>query len=306
MITIDRTSMLPVHDQLVEQLRYLIASGKYKVEEHLPSTRMLGDQVGVSFHTIRKAYQQLEKEGLLWSRVGSGYVVRERAPLGKEARMDRGAAVIQESLHRLIGLGLEESEMEYLFQEQLTQIQSNDDHLKMGFASTFREMAQICARQISMALQQPVEAWVLSELEQHFDADFVFARLPVLQTVKSHLPRTDVVGVATSLPLAMLTRVTNLLSQKTLGLITRYTDAIGPLSKEIRQESGFNGQIMAASTEDGARHLDQLIPQTDLIVYTPGSRRALSTHLRRDFPAVECTPALTRAAMDSVRQAIPR
>ena len=73
MITIDRTSNIPVYEQLVEKVRYLIASGQFQIDETLPSTRTLAKQVGVSFHTVRKAYQQLEDEGWLEVRIGSGY-----------------------------------------------------------------------------------------------------------------------------------------------------------------------------------------------------------------------------------------
>ena len=52
-ITIRRTSKTPVHEQLVEQLRYLIASGHYQIDQPLPSTRVLAKQLSISFHTVR-------------------------------------------------------------------------------------------------------------------------------------------------------------------------------------------------------------------------------------------------------------
>ena len=80
MISIDRTSSRPVAEQLADQLRYRIAGGHYRTGDTLPSTRVLGAQIGVSFHSVRKAYQELEREGLLESRKGSGFVVKERVP----------------------------------------------------------------------------------------------------------------------------------------------------------------------------------------------------------------------------------
>ncbi len=119
MITLDRSSSTPVGEQLAEQLRYQIVSGRYRVGDALPSTRALGDQVGVSFHTVRKAYQALQADGLVEARVGSGYTVTEHVPLAKGERMERGAAVVHEALQRLLGLGLTEAEVEYLVHEQL-------------------------------------------------------------------------------------------------------------------------------------------------------------------------------------------
>ena len=119
MITIDRSAGTSVQEQLAGQLRYLIASGHFQVEELLPSTRALGRQLGVSFHTVRKAYQQLEQEGLVEARVGSGYRVKARQVLGKSERYERGAAIVEDALQRLIGLGLQEAELEHLIAEQL-------------------------------------------------------------------------------------------------------------------------------------------------------------------------------------------
>ena len=115
-LQIDRDANMPVREQLINQLRYLIASGHYKVNETLPSTRTLGDQLDISFHTVRKAYQELEDEGLLSSRVGSGYRVEERTPLAKSERMERGAKVVNDTLQQLVGLGLSDAEIESLFQ----------------------------------------------------------------------------------------------------------------------------------------------------------------------------------------------
>src|SRR6056297_1235930 len=109
-IEVDSDAETPVRQQLIEQLRYLIATGHYAVQDPLPSTRSLGDQLGISFHTVRKAYQQLEEEGLLSAKVGSGYTVKERTPLAKSERIERGAKVVNETLQTLVGLGLSEAE----------------------------------------------------------------------------------------------------------------------------------------------------------------------------------------------------
>ncbi len=305
MITIDRTSNTPVHEQLVEQIRYLIATGRFKVGERLPSTRALGEQIGLSFHTVRKAYQELEKEGLLESRVGSGYTIRERAPLSKADRMERGASVIQEALQRLIGLGLHENEIEYLFQEQLSLLESERERLKLVFAAPFREMAAQCARQLSRIVQQPVEPVTMDEAARHQDADLIFARLRELRGVLERVPRADAVGVYVYLSPEALRRASLLLDHETLGLVTRHPDAIGPLTAEIRAQTGFSGQIMAASIDEGAGHLDQLLPLTDLVLFTPAARRRLLPYLDEKRPHAELSFRISSESLDAVRQAVP-
>ena len=102
MITLDRDAPLSVGEQLVEQLRYVIGAGKYRPGERLPSTRALGDQVGVSFHTVRKAYQRLAEEGVLDVRRGGGYYVSKTSALPTAERMERASATVQEALQKLV------------------------------------------------------------------------------------------------------------------------------------------------------------------------------------------------------------
>ncbi len=305
MISIDRNAKRPVHEQLVEQLRYLIATGQYRVGETLPSTRVFGEQLGVSFHTVRKAYQQLEKEGLVQSRVGSGFTVRERVPLQKGQRMEQGAAILQESLQRLIGLGLAGEELEYLFQEQMGLLEGEAARNKILFAAPYRELADTGAHQIAVALQQPVDPVTLGALHQHLDADYVLTGFPHLHRVREVLPRAEVAGILTYLSPETLGHIAGLSGHHTLGLVTRHVDAIGPMTIEIKSLSGFSGQLIATSIESGSRQLETFLPQTDLLLYTPGCRRTLVPYLNDDRPHAPLAHVVSRDSIAMIRQFIP-
>lgn len=304
MLTIDRASTVSVQEQLVEQLRYLIASGQFALDETMPSTRGLASQLGLSFHTVRKAYQQLEAEGLLEGRRGSGFRVKERAPLDKGERMERGAAVVHDALHKLIGLGMEESEIDYLVQEQLELLATTRGGRKLLFTAASLEIAALCAEQVSRALQRHVEGVPLEFLPQHQDADAVIATHPDLHAVLNAVPRADALGVVVYLPHPATDRVARLLEHQSFGLVTRESATIPPFLARIRAATGFQGQMLGASIEQGARHLEGFVRQTDLILYTPGARRRLITHLG-DTPSVEIAPLLSRDTLDALRESIP-
>jgi LacI family transcriptional regulator len=69
---IDRNSALTLNQQIRQQITWKIVSGAISVGEKLPPIRTLADQLGVSLHTVRHAYQQLEAEGLVETRQGFG------------------------------------------------------------------------------------------------------------------------------------------------------------------------------------------------------------------------------------------
>lgn len=275
MIQLDRNASTPIVEQLVEQLRFHLATGRFRPGERLPSTRGFGDQLGVSFHTVRKAYQQLEAEGLLKAKQGSGYVVIERAAVPAEDRMERGAGVVQEAIQRLIGLGLDEGEVEYLFQEQLAFLDDPGSRPKVVFAAPYRELAEIGAEQISAAIQERVVATRADAVAQHPDADLVVAPHAHVRAVARDVPGVDVVGVLVHPPTEALGRVARLLPTETLGLVTRYADAVGPLLAELRHLTAFAGQALALQSDADRDRLGDFIGGVDLLVFTPQTHRKL-------------------------------
>ncbi|WP_103021155.1 GntR family transcriptional regulator [Salinibacter altiplanensis] len=278
-LEIDHGATVSVREQLVNQLRYLIASGHYNTNDTLPSTRSLGDQLDISFHTVRKAYQELEEEGLLNSQVGSGYTVKERTPLPKSERMERGAKVVNNTLQQLVGLGLSDVEIESLFQEQATLLDHAGLERKLIAVGPHDELNRMCADQLGTALQKTVLPISLSRVERHKDADFAFSPYPHLKEVLETLSRTDTMGFSTHLSPTVLETVARLHNRETLGLVTRRQETIPPLSEELRSHTAYDGQVIAASIDREADHLQSFVRETDLLLATPASQRRLRPYL---------------------------
>lgn len=76
---------VPIYRQIVNQVKYLIASGQLRAEEELPPIRALAEQLSVTPNTVVKAYGELESEGLLVKRRGSGtFVADAKSPLARK------------------------------------------------------------------------------------------------------------------------------------------------------------------------------------------------------------------------------
>lgn len=75
---------VPIYQQVVNQIKYLVASGRLKQGEQLLPVRKLAEQLIVNPNTVARAYRELESEGLVESRRGSGVFVSEGvSPLAK-------------------------------------------------------------------------------------------------------------------------------------------------------------------------------------------------------------------------------
>ncbi len=76
-ITILSQGTLAIYEQIVNQLKSAVVTGELKAGEALPSIRALAAELGVSVITTKRAYEELEKEGLIRSVAGKGFYVCE-------------------------------------------------------------------------------------------------------------------------------------------------------------------------------------------------------------------------------------
>src|SRR5215813_4516390 len=78
LITIDTEDRRPIYRQVAEEIKALIARGELAEGATLPPVRQLAADLGVNMNTIATAYRELQDEGLLAVRHGSGAVVASR------------------------------------------------------------------------------------------------------------------------------------------------------------------------------------------------------------------------------------
>lgn len=79
--------MVPIYEQLMDQVKNEIISGELKENEVLPSVRALAGELRISSLTVKKAYDKLEEEGFVVTVHGKGtYVAATDRSLAMEAR----------------------------------------------------------------------------------------------------------------------------------------------------------------------------------------------------------------------------
>ena len=77
-IIISTTMNMPIYEQITNQIRDAVVSGELKAGEAMPSIRMLAKELAVSVITTKRAYEELENEGLIDSVPGKGFYVCEQ------------------------------------------------------------------------------------------------------------------------------------------------------------------------------------------------------------------------------------
>lgn len=85
-LTISQADGRPMYLQIMEQIRRRIALGDWQPGQELPSIRGLAVAIRVSVITVKRAYLELEREGVIVTRQGKGSFVAANASLGVELR----------------------------------------------------------------------------------------------------------------------------------------------------------------------------------------------------------------------------
>lgn len=87
-IIISANSSLPIYEQIINQVRDIVVSGELKPGEAMPSIRNLARDLQVSVITTKRAYEELESEGVIRSVAGKGfYVCQQNNDILKEKQI---------------------------------------------------------------------------------------------------------------------------------------------------------------------------------------------------------------------------
>jgi GntR family transcriptional regulator len=76
-ILISALSQTPIYEQIQNQIKEMVLSGNLKSKEQLPSIRLMAKDLKVGIITVKRAYEELEKEGIVVSLQGRGCFVAE-------------------------------------------------------------------------------------------------------------------------------------------------------------------------------------------------------------------------------------
>ena len=87
-LRISPTDPVPIYQQIVNQVKYLVASGRLARDEELPPIRTLAEQLVINPNTVARAYRELEQAGIVVKKRTTGtYVSGAASPLARRQRL---------------------------------------------------------------------------------------------------------------------------------------------------------------------------------------------------------------------------
>lgn len=116
-IILNNTSMQPIYEQIVTQMKAMIINGTLKPDTMLPSVRTMAKDLRISTLTVKKAYDALEQEGFVITVHGKGsYVAETNAELMQEERRKKVEIKLEEAVRESRSCGMKDEEIRQMLE----------------------------------------------------------------------------------------------------------------------------------------------------------------------------------------------
>jgi GntR family transcriptional regulator len=119
-LRISPSSGVPIYLQLMEQIKHAVDTGAVRAGEQLPTIRKVAEELAMNPNTVARAYRDLEREGVISVRHGSGAYVAEAATPSKSNAIRQTGDVVRQAIEKSRMLGLSEAEVRRVFENELS------------------------------------------------------------------------------------------------------------------------------------------------------------------------------------------
>ncbi|PWT94015.1 MAG: hypothetical protein C5B54_00735 [Acidobacteria bacterium] len=280
---IDKSSKIPLYLQLKALITHYVSTGMLKEDDRLPTVKQLASELGINFETVRKAYKDLDKEGLLSSRRGTGTFASGHA--NSKIQMNRSlypelepVDTLRMAVEKMLKKGISPSEIQKSVGDILNNILEENSKQFL----IFTECNQLQIRQISEALKTDlrlnVHPVLLNDLREKVER-FIKEKIKLLAVVTTGFHVNEVRHLLSDLPVNIDFVITNMstatrraineLDKKAqYGLICRDPVQMHFFKDLVKEELGIESEIISCVTAETLR-VEEILNSVDVLLVSP-------------------------------------
>lgn len=286
---IDKENKIPLYLQLKDQIKYFISTGSMTAKEQLPPVKVLAKTLGINFLTVRKAYQELENEGLAEIKHGEGTFIslsnlrkieNDNSNQNKEPFdfPQKFAIEFRSLVDEFARQGLELDEAKQLTQKVFAEILRDNSLPTIIFA----ECNQFQIKEISLLLEKELQI----EVKPMLVSDLA-SKLPILvqegkeiNVITTGFHVNEVRNSVGQLPVQIDVLITNLNPETrrelqnvgetaNFGFICRDQESAVLYKDLLKAELGFNQINLTSCTILETEKVQQILAKADVILTSP-------------------------------------
>ena len=185
-IIVDKESSSPIYKQIIEQIALHIKNGYIKPGERLPSERELAVQTGISRGTIKKAYEELERNKIIEVVQGSGSFVSKQQDIVEEGRKERAIKLIDELLTELENMKFSYREISIFIDLRIAERENGMKNVRIAAVDCNPEALTIYKKQLAYISRVEIYTFLLSDIISFKRSEDILENFDIILTTSTH------------------------------------------------------------------------------------------------------------------------
>lgn len=280
---IDKESKVPLYLQLKELIRYYISTGAIESNQRMPTVKNLAKQLEINFETIRKAYKELEKEGLVTTKRGRGtFAINHSNLVGQTNSQStlelRPLNALKDPLKRLLQRGFPLEEVRIMIDQALNEVSYEASGQLVVFTECNVSQIDEISTLLRSYLNVNVEPLLLRDLRKGIER-ISKGNGELLAVITTGFHMKEVRNSLMGLPVRIDFLITNMSLEtrqalaaldKTVryGFVCRDQESISFYKDMLQEELGLNSPIECCILEAEAK-LRSLFESVDILLVSP-------------------------------------
>ncbi len=215
---------IPIYRQLVDAIRTAVKKGELTAGQQLPTVQEMTEELGIARGTIKRAYDELERAGLVEKVQGRGTFVRYQ-PANSGSRKERAMAAIDDMLNRLEDMGLSAAEINIFLTLKLRERAEGEAQVKVAAVECNPENLSQMSEQLRHVSGVDLYSFSLENIREYpyklgEDFDLIVTTSSHAEYLESVLPvRKKIARVALRPSTRYLSKIIKLSPGETIGVI---------------------------------------------------------------------------------------
>lgn len=277
-IIIDKENPNPIYKQVIEQIALQIKDGHIKPGERLPSERELATQTGISRGTIKKAYEELERNKVIEVVQGSGSFVSKQQDIIEEGRKERAIKLIDELLSELENMKFSYREISIFIDLRIAEREKGTKTIRIAAVDCNPEALSIYKRQLAYISNLEIYTFLLSDIISFKRSEDILEDFDIILTTSTHYE--ELCGLIPRLSARIMQAVVSPSRQTIIDLATIPEDAylcvlcasklFRNIIKEHLMSFDINMENICYLFEDEVDDLEEALEYSNILIVPPG------------------------------------
>lgn len=163
---VDPNLNVPIYQQLVDIIRTAVKKGELESGQKLPTVQEMSEELSVARGTIKRAYDELEREGIVEKAQGSGTFIKYQ-PANSGSRKEQAMAAIDGLLKQLEDMGLSAAEINIFLNLKLREWAEQEAYVKVAVVECNPENLSQMSEQLRHIPQVELHSFLLESIKQY-------------------------------------------------------------------------------------------------------------------------------------------